>query len=131
MLEANHILHITGAGHFCISFIIGFLLMMLLNKNFSASLKVQLYSSFLPFLVGLYGAAPYFFHNGECNTNSLYNVFIFYSLIHNNEFMVKIFSNLNATALICSVLYVLILLRYIRLVKYTSQYGWPSHNSTD
>ena len=123
--------YLVGSGHFTVGFSIGFLVMFFVNKKYHDSLNVQMYSSFIPFVVGIWAALPYLFIGklaADSSTLDLawLNIFIFFDLIHHNELVITIFGRLHLVVIICGTMYGYILLRYIRLVKYCQAYGWPT-----
>jgi len=117
--------YLVGSGHFAFGFTIGFLLMLILNRHYSKNIQVQIYSPFLPFIIGIYAALPYLFINSiETGGDSWNNIFVFYNVVHHHDLMIKIFGRLNLVAVICGSMYLYILFRYIALVKYCRRYGW-------
>lgn len=116
---------LTGGNHFGFGFIVGSVLMLCLIKLCRKSLAVQVYAPFLPFVAGFIAALPYLFLPAEvCDVSAIYNVFILYSLVHCHPLALTLFGSLNVVALICGLIYSLIILRYIFLVKYVRRHGW-------
>lgn len=116
--------YLTGVGHFGVGFLIGWLLMLFISFAFRKNLSVQLYTPFLPFLIGFLAVAPYVFLVREsCTFSPVINFFVFYSWIHCEEAF-RWLTNLHLVALICGGIYCLIIWRYIRLVKQVRRSGW-------
>jgi hypothetical protein len=97
--------------------------MVILMKIYKRRLNVQLYAPFLPFIIGLYSALPYFFLSEE-KINTWINLFLLYEIIHTNNVVITLFGRLSFVAIICGAMYLYILLRYIELVKHCRRYGW-------
>ena len=116
---------LTGGNHFGFGFMVGSILMLCWIRLCKKSLSVQLYAPFLPFVTGFIAALPYLFLLSDvCDVGAVYNIFIFYSLVHCHPLALTLFGSLNLVALICGSIYGLIILRYIFLVKYVRRYGW-------
>jgi len=116
---------LVGSGHFGIGFVLGYILMFMLLKTKSTHLKVQLFAPFIPFILGFWAAIPYLWTDSSIILSSWLHIFLLYPFFHHNELFILLFGKLNLVALICATLYGIIILRYIRLVKYCRAYGWP------
>jgi len=114
---------LVGSGHFGVGFTLGFIIWRIAGRQYKNSLKVQLYAPFIPFILGLYAAIPYFFLNNQDNS-TWWNIFLFYNFIHQDSFFITIYGRIHWVALICGILYCSILYHYIELVKYCRRYGW-------
>ncbi len=118
---------LTGAGHFGFGFIFGTVLFLCLAVVMRKSLKVQMYGPFLPFVFGFFAVLPYpFFFKETCDLPAIANVFLFYPWAHCQPLLIKFLGNLHLVAVLCGVIYGLILLRYIGLVKSVRRHGWKS-----
>jgi hypothetical protein len=116
--------YLVGSGHFAFGFSLGFLIMLATNKIYHKSINVQMYSPFLPFIIGIWAAIPYLFIYTRELDSFWINIFILYSFIHHNEMLITIFGRLYLVTLICGLMYIYMLIRYISLVKYCRRYGW-------
>jgi len=115
--------YLTGAGHFGIGFTLGFLIMILLYKVKKHNLAVQLHAAFVPFITGFIASLPYLFLEVRSSDPWL-NFFLFYDLLHFNELAINLFGSLHLVTLLCGLMYLYILIRYIALVKHCRRYGW-------
>ncbi len=122
----NNIL--VGSGHFAIGFVVGFIIMLLLQVKYSRNIYVQMYTPFIPFITGLWAAIPYLFISEYNGGEYWLNIFFLFNYFHYNELSIKVFGSLNFVAMICGSMYIYILLRYIALVKYCRRYGWYKSN---
>ena len=120
--------YLVGSGHFAIGFCLGFIMMYGLNKKYKTFLKVQMYSSFIPFIVGVWAALPYLFVDEKLSKAAILNLFVFYDYLHQHTVAIALFGRLHLVVLICGSMYLYILLRSIRLVKYCRRYGWTEGN---
>jgi hypothetical protein len=116
--------YLVGSGHFAIGFLIGFVIMLLLQVSYSRNIYVQMYTPFIPFLAGLWSSIPYFFISEHEISIPWLNVFFLFNYFHYNELVIKIFGRISTVALVCGSMYIYIILRYIALVKYSRRYGW-------
>lgn len=116
-------IYLKGSGHFAFAFFIGFLVMLAMQFSAKKSLKIQVYSPFIPFILGVWAALPYFVF-GKTFSAPWLNIFFFYDLIHFNEILAKVFGRTAVVALFCGGLYTYIVLKYISLVKHCRKYGW-------
>lgn len=117
---------LTGAGHFGFGFIVGSLLFILLVMSLRKSFFIQVYTPFLPFLLGLMAIVPYsFLPQQTCSLPLVANAFLFYSWAHCHAGIIQLLGNLHLVVLVCGVIYCFIVLRYISLVKRVRRYGWP------
>lgn len=115
--------YLTGAGHFGIGFSLGFLIMILLYKVKKNNLAVQLYAAFIPFIIGFIASLPYLFLDVKSSEPWL-NFFLFYDFLHFNELAITFFGRLHLVTLLCGLMYLYILIRYIALVKHCRRFGW-------
>jgi len=116
--------YLAGSGHFAFGFSLGFFIMLAANIIYNKSINVQMYSPFLPFIIGMWAAIPYLFSYTRELDSFWTNIFIFYNFIHHNKLLITIFGKLYLVALICGLMYCYILVKYISLVKYCRRYGW-------
>lgn len=116
-------IYLKGSGHFAFAFLVGFLVMLVMQFSAKKNLKVQIYSPFIPFILGVWASLPYFLF-GKAYTAPWLNVFFFYDLIHTNEILAKVFARTAFVALFCGTLYTYIIFKYIALVKHCRKYGW-------
>jgi hypothetical protein len=116
---------LTGAGLFGFGFLVGTILWLLLLLVQKRRLVVWLYAPFLPFLIGGVAALPYtFVDRMTCDLPVIINVFVGYSLVHCNHFMIGFLGNLYLVILVCGVMYIAIIFYYISLVRRVRQNGW-------
>ena len=117
--------YLTGAGHFGVGFVAGYIVFALLVLLMKKSLFVRLYSPFTPFLIGAIAAAPYFFVDRfDCTASDWLNVFFLYSILHCQPFAIKFLGDLHVVVVVCGFLYVTIIMYYIHFVKRVRRYGW-------
>ncbi len=117
--------YLKGSGHFAVGFAVGFIIMLIVQLKYKHSLNVQMYAPFLPFILGIWSMLPYFFLSPHYSASWL-NIFVFYDLVHSNEYLAVLFGRIVYVAGFCGMLYSVIVIRYIRLVKHCRRYGW--HN---
>ena len=117
-------LYLAGSGHFGFGFMLGFIVMLVLFKLKPTQLSIQLYAPFSPFALGTWATLPYIWTTNDATLHERLNIFVLYPLIHQSEIAITVLGRPNWAALICATLYIFILLRYIRLVKYCKKYGW-------
>lgn len=121
---------LTGAGHFGFGFLSGTVIFILLILSFPRKLGLQIYSPFIPFVLGFLAALPYaFWFKETCEFPFYANVFYLYSWAHCNHFLITLSGNLHFVVLICACIYGFIILRYISLVRRVRRYGWVSKRS--
>ena len=119
--------YLTGAGHFGVGFVAGFFIFLLFLGVSRKVLWVRLYGPFIPFLLGGVAAVPYFFtYKLTCDQPLWGHFFFFYPFFHCQPLFVKFFGNIHVVVVVCGLLYVVILWRYIVLVKYIRRYGWSN-----
>ena len=116
--------YLIGAGHFAIGFIAGYILMHYLFNQYPEKLRVQLYAPFIPMVMGIWAAIPYPFYIGVEQLPIWLHLFVFYPFFHHDELFIILLGRPAFVAVVCGVLYLFILLRYIRLAKHTRRYGW-------
>jgi len=118
--------YLTGAGHFGVGFVFGFVIFLLLLAVLRKRFWVRLYGPFIPFLLGGISAAPYFFtYQLMCEQSFWVYFFFFYPFFHCQSLFVEFFGNIHVVVVACGFLYVFILWYYIRLVKTVRRYSWP------
>ncbi|WP_372770752.1 hypothetical protein [Pseudoalteromonas sp.] len=120
-------LYLKGSGHFAFGYFFGFLFFIILRKKYNRLLNVQLYSPFLPFVLGCWGVIPYLLFNSS-NVAPWMNIFMLYEVIHFNEFLSKIFNRIAYVAIVCAIMFAFIVLHYISLVKYCRRNGGKGFN---
>lgn len=119
--------YLTGAGHFGVGFLFGTMIALILMVLFRKRLSVQLYSPFIPFLLGVWAAIPYTLHYSKtCDFSVIYYLFVFYPMVHCHSGIAAVLSNLYLVALICGFIYVFFLWRYIGLAKKVRRRGWSN-----
>lgn len=116
--------YLTGSGHFAIGFCIGFIVMLILLRQYKESINIQIYSPFIPFLFGIYSSIPYLFITESSSNIPWLNLFLFFHYLHHNPLVIKVFGQMYLVVVLCGAMYGYIILRYIRLVKYCRRYGW-------
>jgi hypothetical protein len=122
---------LTGVGHFGFGYVLGYIMMHIVLKIYGNQINTQLYAPFLPILAGVWAALPYLWDSNQDIYPLYLNIFLFYPLIHNNEWLAILFARPAFVAIVCGLLYGLIVLRYIRLVKYCRNYGWQENGEKD
>jgi hypothetical protein len=116
---------LTGAGHFGFGFLVGTMIFVLLICAFKRNYFLQVYSPFLPFILGLIAILPYsLLYKEQCELPVLLNVFVFYSWVHCHSLVVSFLAHLHLVVLICALIYGFIILRYIFLVRKVRRFGW-------
>jgi len=113
---------IQGSTHFMIGYVFGFLLFALSRAMLPRDYKVAAYGPLAPFGVGLFFSAPYLFELGGAGELQNYigkavNLFGAYGWLHQNAFAVHYLASLNVVAVVCGVLYLIIVRHYIKLIR--------------
>lgn len=116
--------YLVGAGHFAVGFIIGYVWMRSLLNKHANKLNVQLYAPFLPMVVGIWAALPYPFYMAQPDLPIWLHLFVFFPFFHTDELFIILLGRPAFVAIVCGLLYITILYRYIRLAKHTRKYGW-------
>ncbi len=118
-------MYLTGAGHFGFGFLLGTAIFMLLIIVFRRNYFVQVYSPFLPFVLGLVAVLPYsFIYKEQCELPMALNIFVLYSWAHCQSAIVSLLAHLHFVVLVCALIYGAIILRYIFLVRRVRRFGW-------
>lgn len=120
--------YLVGSGHFAFGFIIGYVWMKVQQTARQESLNAQLYLPFVPICAGIWAAMPYIFFPSSVELPFWLNIFFLYQWAHHDQLLIILLGRPNWVVLICGGLYVLILLRYIRLCHYCRRHGWPNAN---
>ena len=123
--------YLIGAGHFAIGFIAGYIWMYYLFNTYPDKLRVQLYAPFLPMIMGIWAAIPYPFFIGAEQLPSWLYLFAFYPFFHHDELFIILLGRPAFVAVVCGILYLFILRRYIRLAKHTRRYGWLENSRSE
>ena len=113
---------VQGSTHFMIGFVLGYALFWLLLLAGSGHDKTAVYAPLIPFVVGMWFAVPYVFELGGMGELQNYigeavNLFGAYGWLHHSTFVANYLTGLNKVAMVCGLIYVLIILHYIRLIK--------------
>jgi len=121
-LRCKTVVVIQGSTHFMIGFVIGFLLMKPLLIVRTGHHKVAVYGPLVPFGTGLFFSFPYLFElwgKGELQDyiGSAVNLFGAYGWLHHNPFVATYLASLNVVAVVCGVIYLLIVRHYIHLIR--------------
>ena len=85
---------------------------------------IKLYGPFIPFALGIIAAIPYLLATlGVVSYDQImggfYNLFLFYGILNHIGPVVLTFSNFHFELFLDSIVYLLLVLHYIRLVKTT------------
>jgi len=121
-LRCKKVVVIQGSTHFMVGFVVGFVLMKLLLIAFRGNYKVAVYGPLIPFGTGLFFSAPYLFELWEgCELQNhigqAVNLFGAYGWLHHNPFVATYLASLNVVAVVCGVIYLLIVRHYIHLIR--------------
>jgi len=113
---------VQGSTHFMIGFLLGYVLFLSLLFAYSGHHKIAIYAPLIPFFVGIWFAMPYVFELGGMGELQNYigqgvNLFGAYGWLHHNSFVANHLAGLNKVAVVCGLIYMLIILHYIRLIK--------------
>lgn len=113
---------VQGSTHFMFGFVFGYALFRLLLFVYVEHDKFLIYAPLMPFIVGIWFALPYVFELGGMGELQNYigqavNLFGAYGWLHHNSFVTNHLAGLNKVAVICGLIYGLIILHYIRLIK--------------
>jgi len=105
-----------------IGFVIGYLVFRLLLFIRSENQKVTVYAPLIPFGIGGFFSLPYLVELGGMGELQDYigqavNLFGAYGWLHHNDFAITYLTSLNIVAVVCGVLYLLIVRHYIALIK--------------
>ena len=92
-------------------------------------LNVQLYAPFLPMVIGIWAALPYPFFMAQPELPIWLHLFVFFPFFHTDELFIILLGRPSFVAVVCGILYITILYRYIRLAKFTRKHGWSNTNS--
>lgn len=123
-MSNSDIYFLSGVGHFGFGFIVGALLSCVLLAWKRQHLGVQMYAPFIPFSLALVAMLPYvFFFQKTCELPLWANIFVFYSLVHCHAVVVASLGNVHFVAVICGLIYCVIVMHYIVLVKRVRRYG--------
>jgi hypothetical protein len=124
MLVNENQFFLTGAGHFGFGFIVGAFVLFVLLSVRKNNIFVQLYIPFLPFVLGIIAVLPYVFSEPKtCELHFWMNLFFLYSWAHCHSVIMALLGHLHIVALLCGVIYCMIVLHYISLVKRVRRYG--------
>ena len=115
---------LKGVGHFAFWFMAGyfvFRVVLLMTRN---NLKIKLFGPFIPFVLAIIAAVPYLLVTlGVVSHAQImsgpYNLFLFYGLLNHISPVVWLFSNFHIAVVLTGIVYLVLLLHYIRLVKVT------------
>ncbi|PCH54276.1 MAG: hypothetical protein COC22_00540 [Flavobacteriaceae bacterium] len=113
---------VQGSTHFMFGFVLGYALFRLLLVACPRHDKLAIYAPFIPFIVGMWFAVPYVFELGGMGGLQQYiglltNLFGAYDWLHHNSFVANYLTGLNKVAVVCGLIYLLIVLHYIQLIK--------------
>jgi len=113
---------VQGSTHFMLGFVLGYALFRLLLVVRPEHDKFAVYAPFMPFIVGIWFAVPYVFELGgmgelQQHIGLLTNLFGAYGWLHHNSFVANHLTGLNKVAVVCGLIYVLIIFHYIGLIK--------------
>jgi hypothetical protein len=115
---------LKGVGHFSFWFVLGYFLFVLIKIRLKNKASINLYGPFIPFILGITATLPYLMavlglvEHKEL-ADDLYNIFLLYPMLNNLNFIVVIFSNFYFAIIFASIIYMQLLLHYIKLVKNT------------
>ncbi len=113
---------VQGSTHFMIGFVLGYALFWLFLLARLGHDKTAIYAPLTPFFMGIWFAMPYVFELGGMGELQHYigeavNLFGAYGWLHHSSFVANYLTGLNKVAMLCGLIYVLIILHYIRLIK--------------
>ena len=117
---------LKGIGHFSFWFVAGYFIFKTLFLFERDRFWSELYGPFIPFALGIIAAIPYLLATlGVVSFDQImggfYNLFLLYGVINQIGPVVLIFSNFHLSLVLDSIVYLLLVLHYIRLVKTTRQ----------
>jgi uncharacterized membrane protein YciS (DUF1049 family) len=113
---------VQGSTHFMIGFLLGYVLFLSLLVAYSEHYKIAIYAPLIPFFAGAWFAMPYVFELGGMGELQNYigeavNLFGAYGWLHHSSFVADYLAGLNKATVLCGLVYLLIILHYIRLIK--------------
>lgn len=111
---------LRGSGHFVIGYLLGFTVFVVLRHVGWKRQQVNLYGPFLPLVLGAWAAVPYAFEMVGIDLSRflgpLTHLFLFYPVLHENRILAAYLGNLNFSALLCGLLYIVLILHYWKML---------------